>query len=206
MSIFVAFIVVNRRWLFFYASCSDQLVVWDLFQVTVLTEMKWLWSLVLCHLQVWIEGWNSLCYFCICCVGSWGGTRCELDIWKICRVYVVVHPSTHYYPEEIERMWSTLYCSVHPTIVSLITSSKFHKKKRFLDQNDLLVLLCIVGAFWSLLVAIIWRHIQNMLLSSVFRCRRFCPSCLSQPNANLIRQLSVLQLYVKQLYRSGFCW
>ena len=129
MSIFVAFIVVNRRWLFFYASCSDQLVVWDLFQVTVLTEMKGLWSLVLCHLQVWIEGWNSLCYFCICCVGSWGGTRCELDIWKICRVYVVVHPSTHYYPEEIERMWSTLYCSVHPTIVSLITSSKFHKKK-----------------------------------------------------------------------------
>ena len=146
---------------FLHASCSGLLVVWDLFQVTVLTEMKGLWSLVLCHLQVWIEGWNSLCYFCICCLGSWGGTRCELDIRKICRVYVVVLPSTHYLPSgnwtHVEYIM--LLCTPDNSILDNIKQTLSKKKTRLLDQNDFLFLLCIVGAFWSLLVAIIWRHI-----------------------------------------------
>ena len=128
MCIFVAFIVVNRRLLFFSRLLFRP--ARDLFQVTVLTEMKGLWSLVLCHLQVWIEGWNSLCYFCICCLGSLGGTRCELDIRKICRVYVVVLPSTHYLPRgnwtHVEYIM--LLCSPDNSILDNI--KQIHQQRR----------------------------------------------------------------------------
>ena len=188
MCIFVAFIVVNRRLLFFSRLLFRP--ARDLFQVTVLTEMKGLWSLVLCHLQVWIEGWNSLCYFCICCLGSLGGTRCELDIWKICRVYV--HPRTHYYPEEIERMWSTLCCSVHPTIVSLITSSKFINKDAVVGPKWLFGLFMHC---WGILIPASSDNLETnskhvalfcFSLWKVFSVMSIPTQCI---NANLIRQL-----------------
>ena len=130
MCIFVAFIVVNRRLLFFSclsfrparclrpfpSNCSDgderTLVTCSLSFASLNRGLEF--PLLFLHLLPWFLR----------------GTCCEIDIWQICRVSVVVLPSTHYLPRgnwtHVEYIM--LLCSPDNSILDNI--KQIHQQRR----------------------------------------------------------------------------